>query len=267
MERILLLICIFLYPVSDWFLPTPLDNVYQFWWTVADRDYGNHDLKLADILVVQTNSGIRENTLFYGVRSRLLWFTSTLYSYITDLIIDPNTKQMRVALGEGEDVDRMIDTHRGYMKRLIDQALLGSKLEPIHKTIITVLDLSIQLVDVRTMGMNAQTKNHRFEASIHDISTRKLLRTDPRVRQQGQGGMRYADSTEEDGSESETQANTILAADVDLSCTDRMKKIRSQFDGHCKFVATGLRGVARAGGEPNWDILADKLESGLGVTV
>lgn len=213
---------------------------------------------------MQTNSGIRENTLFYGVRSQLLWFTSTLYSYITNLVIDPNTKQMCAALGEGEDVDRMIDIHQGYMKKLIDQALLGSKLEPIHKTIITVLDLSIQLVNVRTMEMTAQTKNHRFEASIHDISTRKLLRTD---RQQGQGGMRYADSAEEDGSESETEANTILAADVDLSYTDRMRKIRSEFDGLCKFVATGLRGVARAGGEPNWDILADKLESGLGVIV
>ena len=234
---------------------------------IADWDYGNHDLKPADIFIVQTNSGIHENTLFYGVRSRLLWFTSTLYSYLTDLVIDPNTKQMRVALGKGEDVDRMIDTHRGYMKKLIDQALLGSRLGPIHKTIIAVLDLSIQLVDARTMGMTAQTENDEFEASIHDISLRKSLRIDPRVRQQGYGGSRYADSSDEDGSESEAEPSAILLADVDLSYADRMRKIRSQFDGLCKFVATGLRGVARAGGEPNWDILADKLESGLGVAV
>jgi gamma-tubulin complex component 5 len=216
---------------------------------------------------VQTNSGIPENTLFYGVRSRLLWFTSTLYSYLTDLVIDPNTKQMRMALGEGEDVDRMIDTHREYMKSLTDQALLGSRLGPIHKTIITVLDLSIQLVDVHTMGLTAQTENHEFKASTHDISLRKSLLTDLRVCQQGHGGMRYADSSDEDGSEREIEPSAILLADVGLSYADRMRKIRSQFDGLCKFVATGLRGVARAGGEPNWDILADKLESGLGVAV
>jgi len=212
---------------------------------------------LADIFTVQTNSGIYENTIFYGVRSRLLWFTSTLYSYLTDLVIDPGTKQMRVALGEGEDVDQMIDIHRGYMKTLTDQALLGSKLGPIHKTIITILDLSVQLVDARITGM----------ASIHDISLRKSSRTDLQVHQQGLMRKRFADSSDEDGSESETDPSGILVTDVDLSYADRMRKIRSQFDGLCKFVATGLRGVARAGGEPNWDILADKLESGLSVAV
>jgi gamma-tubulin complex component 5 len=221
-------------------------------------------VKPADIFIVQTNSGIREDRLFYGVRSRLLWFTSTLYSYLTDLVVGPNTKQMHEALGQGEDVDRMIDIHRGYMKKLTDQALLGSKLEPIHKTIIAILDLSIQLVDVRTMGIIAQAKNDGFEASILDISSRKL-RADPQVRQQGQGKMRYVGSSEEDISESEADPSAILAANADLSYTDRMRKIRCQFDGLCKFVATGLRGVARAGGEPNWDILADKFESGLGI--
>jgi gamma-tubulin complex component 5 len=197
----------------------------------------------------------------------LLWFTSTLYSYLTDLVIDPNTKQMRAALGEGEDVDLMIDIYRGYIKKLTDQALLGPKLRPIHKTIIAILDLSIQLFDARTMAMTAQTKNDGFVASIHDISLRQSLHTDPRARQQGLGRTRYADSSDEDVSESETDPSTVLVADVNLSYTDRMRKIRSQFDGLCKFVATGLRGVARAGGEPNWDILADKLESGLGVAV
>jgi gamma-tubulin complex component 5 len=201
------------------------------------------------------------------VRSRLLWFTSTLYSYLTDLVIDPNTKQMRVTLGEGEDVDRMIDTHRGYMKKLTDQALLGSKLGPIHKTIITILDLSIQLVDARTMGVTARTKNDGFVVPMHDISLRKSLRPDQRVRQQGLGRTRYADSSDEDDSESEIDPSAILVADVDLSYADRIRNIRGQFDGLCKFVATGLRGVARAGGELNWDILADKLESGLGGTV
>lgn len=216
---------------------------------------------------MQTNSGIHKNTLFYGVRSRLLWFTSTLYSYLTDLVIDPNTKQMRVTLGEAEDVDGMIDTHQGYMKKLTDQALLGSKLGPIHKTILAILDLSVQLVDARTMGMNAQTENDGFVASINDMSVRKSLRRNPRVHHQGLGRTRYADSSDEDGSEGETNASAILVADVDLSSADRMRKIRCHFDSLCKFVATGLRGVARAGGELNWDILADKLESGLGGTV
>jgi len=216
---------------------------------------------------VQTNRSIDDSALFFGVRSRLLWFTSTLYSYLTDLVIEPNTRQMRVAMGEGEDVDQMIDLHRRYMKKLTDLALLGSKLGPIHKTIITILDLSIQLLDARTMEMTAQTEKDSFAACIHDTSLRRSLRTDLGIRKQVLERALNADSSDDDGNENETDPSIILAADVDLSYTDRMRKIRSQFDGLCTFVATGLRGVARAGGEPNWDLLADKLESGLGIAV
>lgn len=211
---------------------------------------------------MQTNRSIDDSALFFGVRSRLLWFTSTLYSYLTDLVIEPNTRQMRVAMGEGEDVDQMIDLHRGYMKKLTDLALLGSKLGPIHKTIVTILDLSIQLLDARTMEMTAQTEKDGFDTSL-----RRSLRSDLGIRKQVLERALYADSSDDDGNENETDPSIILAADVDLSYTDRMRKIRSQFDGLCMFVATGLRGVARAGGEPNWDILADKLESGLGIAV
>ncbi len=172
---------------------------------------------------------------------------------------------MRVALGEGEDVDQMIDLHRDYMKKLTDQALLGSKLGPIHQSIITMLDLSVQLLDARAMEITAQSQNDSFVASIPDISLRKSLRT--RVREKGHGRKRHAGSSEEEGSDSETDPSTIVAADVDMSYAERMREIRSQFDGLCKFVVTGLRAVARAGGEPNWDILADKLESGVGATV
>jgi gamma-tubulin complex component 5 len=221
----------------------------------------------ADLSTVELTSRIPENILYYGVRSRLLWFTSTLYSYLTDLVIDTNTKYMRVALGEAEDVDRMIESHRGYMKKLTDQALLGSKLEPIHKTIITILDLSLQLSDAHTMQITAHTAQEGFIASMQDISLRRSLTSDPRVRQQGLRRKRYPDSSDEDGSESEADRKTVLATEMESSYTGQLRMILSRFDDLCKFVTTGLRGVARAGGEPNWDMLADKLESGLGIIV
>jgi gamma-tubulin complex component 5 len=233
----------------------------------ADRDHANYDLKLADSYTVETNGSITDSAVFYGVRSRLLWFTATLYSYLTDLVIEPNTRLIHVAIEAAEDVDRMIDLHRGYMKKLIDQALLGSKLGPIRETIITILDLSTQLVDARMKEITAQTERDGFATPTHDISLRLSRRRDPRTCKKIIERARYADSSDEDHSEDGTDPSTILAADVDLSYLDRMKMIRSQFDGLCKFVATGLRGVARAGGEPNWDILAEKLESGLGVEV
>lgn len=174
---------------------------------------------------------------------------------------------MHIAMREGEDVDRMIDIHRGYMRKLTDQGLLGSKLGPIHKSIITILDLSTQLLDARTIEMTAQMERDGFEASMHDISLRQSLPAGSRTRKQVLERARDANSSDEDSSEDMASSSIDLGADMDLSYADRMRKIRSQFDGLCKFVATGLRGVARAGGEPNWDILADKLESGIGVGI
>jgi gamma-tubulin complex component 5 len=174
---------------------------------------------------------------------------------------------MRVALGEAEDVDQMIESHRGYMKKLTDQALLGSKLEPIHKTIITILDLSVQLSDARTMQNTTQRAQEGFAASIRDTSLLQSLTSDPRVRKQELRRKKYPDSSDEDSSEGETDPTTVLATEMESSYTDQLRSTLSQFDGLCKFVTIGLRGVARAGGEPNWDMLADKLEGGLGIVV
>jgi len=195
-----------------------------------------------------SDSGLDERSLYYGLRSRLLWFNSTLYNYLTDLVIRANTAQMHQSLADAQDVDEMIQVHRSYISRLTEQGLLGTGLEPIRKTLYTILDLSIHLNDARNKHTTSQNM------SDTSILSRSLWQGRPKC------ALDMASSDEEDEDYADFSAISVVQAE--LSYIDDLRKMRGQFDHLSKFVATGLRGVARAGGEPSWDILAEKLEGG-----
>jgi gamma-tubulin complex component 5 len=198
------------------------------------------------------DSGTDECALFYSVRSRLLWFTSTLYSHLTDLVITTGTMQMHQDLIEAEDVDQMIRVHGTYIENLVDRALLGTKVVPIHKAIITILDLAIKLSDARTAHDVAQSS---YRASMSSLREQSLLqriarRVDPEF-------------SEEDGGASDVDITTLSADSTEMSYIEQLRKVKTDFDRLCRFVSTGLRSVARAGDPGSWDMLAEKLEDGM----
>lgn len=201
-----------------------------------------------------------EKTSYYALRCRLLWFNSTLYGYLTDLVIRTNTSQMRMALAAREDVDDMIEVHQRYVRQLTNQALLGAKLEPIHKTIINILDMAIQLSNARLIH-EARASLDPKSRTVCDVSSR---RAEPRPAQQWLRRSRESDSSDDEYHDAQADLGNIMTAAVGQSYMEQLRQFRSQFDHLCKFVAQGLRSTARAGGEPNWDILADKLQNGIG---
>ncbi|POR37677.1 Spindle pole body component [Tolypocladium paradoxum] len=91
-----------------------------------------------------------ERALFYASRSRLLWFCTTIQTYLATLVLEPVGRQMRRDLQAAEDVDAMIAVHANAMKQMVDQACLGSRLAPIREGILDMLDLAIRLEHGRT---------------------------------------------------------------------------------------------------------------------
>ena len=222
-----------------------------------------------------------ERALYYSLRTRLLWFTQTLYYYLTSLVIRPCSQTMREVLKNAEDVDAMIHVHTNFLKTTIDQSLLGSKLELIHKTILKILDLGIRLEDAQAANAMATKEAIEQQEEMMDLSMASLGLHTPK--QDGKHSKsvnnceRIQRTTRDDDSSSDEDEKevdvdlSILSSvhdgHVDISYVENLRKMKSDFDRLVRFVASGLKGVARAGGGEearSWDTLGEMLESGLG---
>ncbi|PBP20154.1 Spc97/Spc98 family protein [Diplocarpon rosae] len=222
-----------------------------------------------------TNNSSGERALYYSLRTALIWFTQILYYYLTSLVLEPSSQRMRADLKEAEDVDAMISVHSRYVKNALDQALLGSKLELIHKTILKILDLGIKLEDAQSAHTVADREALEQQQEMMDLSMASLGLQTPR--RQTKSSMRIRQSARpHTGSSSDEEAGV----DVDLSLlssaageaeeesyVERLRQMKADFDRLVRFVVSGLKGVARAGAGDEarrWETLGEILESGLG---
>jgi len=228
---------------------------------------------ITDSLINTSSSD--ERALYYSLRTRLLWFTQMLYYYLTSLVLEPSSQKMRADLKAAADVDTMIDVHSTYIKRTIDQALLGSKLELIHKTILKILDLGIKLEDAQAANAAINKEALERQQEMMDLSMASLgLRTPQRKGRSeslAKKAKEEADSSSDDEEQNIDVDLSILSSTYDdekgdLLYVEKLRNMKVDFDRWVRFVASGLRGVARAGGGEearNWDTLGEMLENGL----
>ncbi|OBT41760.1 hypothetical protein VE00_07994 [Pseudogymnoascus sp. WSF 3629] len=179
--------------------------------------------------------------LYYGLRTKLLWFSNTLYSYLTDIVLRVSMEEMRKNMATADEVDDMIEIHESFLKKITTEALLGQRLELIHKTILQILDLAIALEDAQAM--------HALPA----VSPTKVVPEEAET-----------DLDSDSSSDSEDEGDLSIFPDQkDTPYPERLRFIRTELDRLSRFVLVGLRGVARVGQESNWDILVEKMECGL----
>ncbi|KFY58631.1 hypothetical protein V496_06027 [Pseudogymnoascus sp. VKM F-4515 (FW-2607)] len=180
--------------------------------------------------------------LYYGLRTKLLWFSNTLYGYLTDIVLRVSMDEMRKNMATADEVDDMIEIHESFLKKVTTQALLGQRLELIHKTILQILDLAIALEDAQAM--------HALPA----LSPTKVI---PKEAETDSDSDSSSDSEDEEGDLS------IFPDQKDTPYPERLRFIKNELDRLSRFVLVGLRGVARVGQESDWDILVEKMECGL----
>lgn len=214
-----------------------------------------------------------ERSLYYSLRTRLLWFYYTLYYYLTSLVLEQCSQKMHQDLQEVEDIDAMIQVHTLFAKRITDECLLGSKLELIHKTIIKILDLGIKLEDAQAANAVAHKEAMEQQQEIMDLSLASLdLPPTPRRTRNFRASMRMSIAKQgDDNSDDEMAVDfSILSPGMEdhdeASYIQRLESMKAEFDRLVRFVGSGLRGVARAsGGEEakGWDVLGEMIEGGL----
>lgn len=217
------------------------------------------------------SSASSTSPLFFALRARLLWFSTTLYSHLTEIVLATSTREMNRKLAKAVDVDEMISVHERYVEKIRNECLLSSRLEPIRKAVLGVLDLAVRLGDLRNVDERTQED---FRRSIGVGSSRfgmsgrgNLDFRSSRFSQSGRAAVVDESESESDGDgrdDVEFSMMSVTEAEAEVPYEVHLRRMRGEFDRGVRFVANGLRGVARVQGEASWDVLAEKLEVGLG---
>ncbi|KAI0885189.1 Spc98 family-domain-containing protein [Annulohypoxylon maeteangense] len=195
-----------------------------------------------------------DQSMYYGLRAKFLWFCNILHSYLNTLVLEPLTAQLHETLRQSDDVTAMVASHSAFTKQMIGEMCLGGKLDPIRQCILDMFDLTIRLQDAR------QLESEREQEEFQELSRLSVMSSPMKHK-------RYLKSDEE---EDETflfeQDKSLMMQDKEMSFTEVLREIQADFDRHLKFISSGLRGVARASGDTaavKWDTLAEMLEVGI----
>lgn len=192
----------------------------------------------------------RDSTPVYVLHHSLLWFLDLLYSHLTYTVISTMSESLRSALSRADDMDAMISAHQSYMSSLEEECLLKEDLAPIHEAIINLLDLCIHFADLQA----ARTLDD--ESSEQDMNDGRNTLSPGRI----DDGVDSDSDDEFADAEPDSHEHTLTISFHDSSYEQQMRNVKRQSDHLLAFIADGLKGVARAGGLPSWNMLADKLE-------
>ncbi|KAI1765615.1 Spc98 family-domain-containing protein [Hypoxylon sp. FL1150] len=217
-----------------------------------------HRYRLVSDSVAGTSITSSEQAIYYGLRSKFLWFCNTLQSYLSTLVLGPLTDQLRANLQQAEDVSGMITSHSTFTKQMISEMCLSSKLDPIRQCILDMFDLAIRLQDAR------QLESEREQEEEQELSRLSVMSSSPMK----QSTRRYMKSGEEEDETFllEQDRSSMMMQDREKTFAEALREIRAESDRQVRFICSGLRGVARASGESaagKWDTLAEMLEVGI----
>lgn len=210
-----------------------------------------------------------ENSQIYALRLRLLVFTNTLYAYLAETVLATSTAEMRKVMAAAGDVDAMIAVHDSYIAHLEARCLLSQKLAPIHQAIISLLDLAILFSDIQAFYNGERLADLTNRSVLSTASTQRWRRRrSRRPRRSGNRPTATSSSSEgEDTGDEDEAANSVDTSYISTAETtyvERLRKMREQFDRLYEFVSVGLQAVGRTGGEPCWEVLAERLAWGKG---
>ncbi|KAI0503370.1 Spc97/Spc98 family protein [Xylaria bambusicola] len=198
-----------------------------------------------------------EQETFYSLRSKLLWFCNTLQSYLSTLVIGPLVVKLSGEMKKAEGIDQMLTLHSTFTKRIVDEACLGGKLDPIRQAILDIFDLAVRLRNAHQVEQEKGPKENELSRSLIMSSSEKG------------SAKRYVQASEEEDDTFLIEQDTSgMMQGAEIPYGQVLGEIRSDLDRHIKFVCGGLRGVARASSSDaasKWDILAEMLEPGIRV--
>ncbi|PSN75339.1 hypothetical protein BS50DRAFT_541293 [Corynespora cassiicola Philippines] len=252
----------------DYALPWTLMNIiqrssipiYQQIFTFLLQTYrAKYLLQRVSLKTLHETRNMRLVQTSYKLRHRLIWFTDIIRSYLTETVINLSTEDMIAAMSKAEDIDEMSSIHIKYVARLQEQSLLSHNLEPIHKAIISLLDLSVVFYDIHA---KESTQKKAIAAPVLQIpKTPGKAASKASRRKSFIPAIIEADSSDSEGaSVKEDEMSKQRPKLTSGSLSQNLGSIDEQFGKLLPFVTAGLRNVGRVSAEPVWEMLAERLE-------
>ena len=184
----------------------------------------------------------------YAIRHRLLWFTNTILTYLTDLVLSTNTARMRASMKLAVDVDGMVKVHKAYITQIEKQCFLTKQQRPLHQAVVSLLDLTIVFSDIQETFMRSAIS--KANPLNRDLSEQSAIDSTKRSAD--------ADSSEDSDSEEPTiDVKSKIA--LNSSKEEKLHHINDTFSKLLGFLTAALRELNKADTAPGFEILAGSL--------
>ncbi|PFH61284.1 hypothetical protein XA68_17797 [Ophiocordyceps unilateralis] len=140
-------------------------SVFTFLLQIKRAMYALHKTRLLD--KHRTNQKSRgRRSLFYSTRNKLLWFCATIHTYLATQVLEPTAVQMRRDIDSAQNVDAMIAAQCSGMKRMTEEACLGSELARVRERMLDVMDMAVKFENGQrhATGRDGRKEETCFEA-------------------------------------------------------------------------------------------------------
>ena len=198
----------------------------------------------------------QSSSLIDSTHHRLLWFTNTMLTYITQMVLSATSTSMRSSMKLALDVDGMIEVHDTYITQLKHQCFLTKQHASLHQAIVSLLDLTVLYSDIEAShATHVVSKTKPLSGDVNASSKPSLTRVT--------SGIADSDSSDDSDSEAGAAKTDSLAATAP-SEIDNLNHIGNTFSRLHTFIAATVLGVSKADSAPYWEMLASSLAAGQG---
>ena len=234
-------------------------HVYQAIFTLLLQIY--YAKSLLRTYAFATRQTTPTSRLAIGIRQQLTWFADVMHSYILETVISAATETLKERLIIAEDVDVMCKCHEEVVRGLEMKCLLKANLTPIYESVLGMLDLAVSFAAAQDTGDTIKEVRRKKASSANRGRRRHRAQDEEEDEDSASEGDEDAGSDAE--KEHEREDNSDDTIDHTLTPTDRLQSIHDRFSQSLHFTIAGLRAVSRAGGQVEWEMLAEKLEWGM----
>ncbi|KAK8861336.1 hypothetical protein IAR55_002155 [Kwoniella newhampshirensis] len=210
-----------------------------------------------------THDDASEIRALWPVRQKIVWFLDTLYIWLTERVIETETKRYRNKLEEMTSLRSMIVLELEHTRSIRDYCFLNTASSDLHEAILSILDMTNIISECITSFVGAQTLTTTGAQKPKITSSNITERRKPRRKR---SNIDFS-SDEEDHNERDDggkrHIEEISVSFVDQSLGARMKKLNDELDGCVKTIKDGVEKLAmdHAGdGSDAWGMLSWDLE-------